>query len=100
MMAGLVGAGLLLALTAPAAEAQEGIRLAGFVQWIASTTMQVMTVSGISVTVDLTQADQSSYQALRNGQQVIVDGVVSTDRRRVVAHEIWRDERGPEVETP
>ena len=78
-------------------EAQERVRLLGTVQWIASTTMQMMTVSGTSVAVDLKQADQSSYQTLRNGETVVVDGVVSADRRGVVARAIWRDEGGSQA---
>ena len=83
---------MLVALAVGPSEAQERVRLFATVQWIASTTMQVMTVSGTSVAIDLTQADQSSYQGLRNGETVVIDGVVSSDRRRVIAREIWRDQ--------
>ena len=92
--AGLLGAVFLLTLAAGAPEAQELVRFFGSVQWIAGTRMQVMTDSGASVAVDLTQADQSSYQALRNGDLIVVDGVLSTDRRRIVARGLWR-ESGP-----
>jgi hypothetical protein len=88
----LLGVALLLGLAAGQPEAQERVRLFGTVQWIASTTMQVMTTSGLSVAVDLTQADQSSYQGVRNGETVVIDGVVSSDRRRVVAREIVRNQ--------
>jgi len=83
---------MLLTVAATMTEAQEPIRIFGSVQWIASSTMVVMTPSGFSVSVDLTQADQSSYHALRTGEYVTVDGVVSADRRRVVAFDIWREE--------
>ncbi len=96
-VAGLLGAALLLGLVVAAPQAQERIRLFGMVQWVGSTTMQVMTAGGTSVAVDLAQADQSSYQALRNGERVVVDGVVSTDRRRVTAHEIYRDQGATEA---
>jgi hypothetical protein len=95
--AGFLGAALLVALAAGPSEAQERVRLFGTVQWIASSTMQMMTVSGASVAIDLTQADQSSYQGLRNGETVVVDGVVSNDRRRVVAREIYRDQGGEQA---
>ena len=91
---GMIGAALLVALAVTAPEAQERIRIFGTVQWIASSTMQVMTPSGTSVAIDLTDADQSSYRVLRYGEPVVIDGVVSSDRRRVVAQEIWRDESG------
>ena len=86
----------LLALV-EVAGAQEGLRLSGWVQWISSTSMQVMTASGTSVAVDLRDVDQSSYRALRYGETVVVDGVVSPDRRRVVAREIWREQWSPEA---
>lgn len=88
---GLLAAVLLLALTPVAPEAQQLLRFFGSVQWIAGTSMQLMTDSGASVAVDLTQADQSDYQALRNGELVVIDGVLSADRRRIIAREIWRD---------
>jgi hypothetical protein len=89
-IAGLVGMVLMLALL-EAAGAQELIRFAGSVQWISGSRMQVMTDSAGSIAVDLAQADQSSYQGLRNGDAILVDGVLSADRRRIVARELWRD---------
>jgi hypothetical protein len=92
----LVSAGLLGFDTA-ALTAQERIRLDGWVQWLGGNTLQVMTGGG-TVAVDLRQADQGSYRGLRTGDRVIVDGVVATDRRSVVAYGIWR---GPTaVEAP
>jgi hypothetical protein len=99
--AAFLGAVLLLALAVVPPEAQELVRIAGTVQWIAGTRMQVMTETGASIAVDLTQADQSSFQPLRNGDAVVVDGVVTADRRRVVAREIWRDSgRGYWIQSP
>jgi hypothetical protein len=99
VVSGVLAAILLLAPSSRL-EAQERIRLYGMVQWVASTTMQLMTVAGTSVAVDLGDADQFSYQALRNGEMVIVDGVVSSDRRRVVAREIYRDPGTGSAEAP
>ena len=82
---------LLLTLGVVAAEAQQWVRFMGSVQWIGGTRMQVMTETGASVAVDLTGADQSSYQGLRGGDWVVVDGYPSSDRRRIVATEVWRD---------
>ena len=93
--------GLVLALAASASEAQTPVRILGAVQWIAGARMQLMTETGASIAIDLTEADQSSYQALRGGEAVIVDGVISSDRRRVVAQEIWRDSgRGYWTQSP
>jgi hypothetical protein len=77
--------------------AQPLVRIEGRVQWIGGTSVQVMT-SGGTVSIDLRQADQASYRALRNGERVIVDGVVASDRRSIMAREIWRD--GDGVESP
>jgi hypothetical protein len=96
-VASVLGVALVLAPSLSSLDAQERIRLYGMVQWIASSTMQVMTASGTSVAVDLGDADQGSYQALRNGEMVIIDGVVSSDRRRVVAREIYRDQGSSEA---
>jgi hypothetical protein len=84
----LICAGLL-ALGAEALEAQERVRVDGFLQWIGSNRMQIMTYGG-SVAVDLKDADQSAYRALREGNRVVVDGVISRDRTRVMAREVWR----------
>ena len=87
--AGLLG--LLLVLTPRALGAQALVRVVGQIQWIAAARMQVMTDPGESIAVDLTEADQSSYRALRSGDWVVVDGVISSDGRRILAQEIWRD---------
>ncbi len=99
--AGFLGTVLLLALVVVAAEAQELIRFVGSIQWVGGTRMQVITDSGASIAIDLTQTDQSSYQALRTGDVVVVDGVLSADRRRIVARELWRDSgRGYWTQSP
>jgi hypothetical protein len=78
----------LLALGVDGLEAQERIRVAGWVQWLSGNSMQVMTPGG-SIAVDLRQASQSSYQALRPGDAVVVDGVVASDRTRVIARDVY-----------
>jgi hypothetical protein len=91
---GLVAAllGVVLLLLAPRAlAAQPLVRVVGQIQWIAAERMQVVTEGGESIAVDLTEADQSSYRGLRNGDWVVIDGVISSDRRRIIAQEIWRD---------
>jgi hypothetical protein len=87
-----------LALGAGRLEAQERVRLSGWVQWMGGSRMQVMTDGG-TVAVDLRDADQGSYQALRTGERVTIDGVVTADRRMVMAQRIWR-ESGFDVQSP
>lgn len=99
--AALLVAWLVLGFSAVASEAQQLVRVLGSVQWISGTRMQIMMDTGASIAVDLTEADQSSYQALRGGEAVVVDGFVSPDRRRFVAVEIWRDSgRGYWTQSP
>jgi hypothetical protein len=68
--------------------AEHYVRVDGWVQWIGGMRMQVSTIAG-TVAIDLRQADQVSYRGLRAGDRIIVDGVVSSDRRTVVARQIW-----------
>jgi len=89
LLALLLGA-MVLVLTPPALEAQPLVRVVGQIQWIAATRMQVMTEGAESIAIDLTEADQSSYRALRNGDWVVIDGIISSDGRRIIAQEIWR----------
>ena len=95
-LGGLVWAGLML-LDPPVIAAQQRVRVDGLVQWVGATNMQVMTGGG-TVAIDLRQADQGSYRGLRTGERVIVDGVVSSDRRAVIAQDIWRG--GDGIESP
>jgi hypothetical protein len=74
---------LAVALPAPA-RSQPPVRLVGMVQWISGTRLLVMTDSGVPVTVDLVETDQSSYRALRTGDRVPVDGAWAPDHRRVL----------------
>ena len=96
---GLLGLALVLVLVSAGApaQAQETVRLSGTVQWIAATTMQLMTISGASVAVDLTDTDQASYHGLHNGDAVVVLAVVAVDRRRVIAREIRREQGGSQA---
>jgi len=91
---------LSLAWAATPASAQ-AVRFVGAVQWIVGEKIQVMTDGGSSIAVDLKEADQSSYRGLRSGDWVLVDGVMASDRRRVIAREIWRDSgRGTWTQSP
>jgi len=97
---GLALLGWLLLVVAAPLHAQEA-RVVGQVQWIAGDRMQVLTADGVSFAIDLGEADQSSYRALRLGDWVVVDGYISSDRRRIVAREIWRDNgRGQWSQSP
>jgi hypothetical protein len=99
LLGGLLLVWLLFGLASPLS-AQDA-RVVGQVQWVAGNRMQVLTEDGTSFAIDLTEADQESYRALRLGDWVVVDGYVSSDRRRIVAREIWRDNgRGQWSQSP
>jgi hypothetical protein len=70
------------------APAQERMAVHGIVQWISGTDMALFADGGISIRVDLRQADQRSYNALRHNDRVLVMGVVSTARDRLVAESV------------
>ena len=91
-LAGLLFAGVVVLDVSPS-EAQERVRVDGWVQWVGGNTLQLMTGGG-TVAIDLRQADQASYRGLRTGERVVVDGTVSRDRRAVVASVIWRIDDG------
>jgi hypothetical protein len=99
-LAGALLGALLLVLTPRVADAQPMVQVVGQIQWIAASRMQVMTEGGVSIAIDLTQAEQSSYQGLRNGDWVVIEGIAS-DGRRIIAREIWHDSgRGYWTQSP
>ena len=74
---------LLAVLVSPiAAPAQGRVRFHGYIQWIAGSKMVLATDYGVSVTLDLTEADQSSYHGLMGGDGVTVVAVVRRPTRR------------------
>lgn len=97
--AALLCAGLL-ALGGGTVEAQELVRVSGWVQWIAGNRMQVAPDGGGTVAIDLRDADQGSYQALRPGDRVVVVGVVARDRSRVMARDVLPGPQGFELQAP
>jgi hypothetical protein len=74
---------------APALAQGQAVRIIGSVQWIAAEKMVVIPDDGgLPIDVDITQVDQSQYEALTEGSPVVVVGVVSPDGRRVIASSI------------
>ena len=67
---------LCLAISPAPGNGQERFQVHGYIQWISGNTMQLQTDSGVSISLDLSQADQGSYQTLTNGNGVTVTGVV------------------------
>jgi hypothetical protein len=68
-------------------------RVHGYVQWIAGEKLMLQADSGGIMAIDLTEADQSAYQALAQGEGITVGGVVkppeSVDDRFVPFLALW-----------
>ena len=78
----MIAAGLLAAPLA--AEAQGLVYYEGRVQWVAGSTLILMTDEGWSIRVDLTRVGQSEYQGLGSRARIIVGGMVSQDGNYLV----------------
>ncbi len=76
---------LLLGSLAPTVDAAPPVRLDGRVQWIAGEKMVLIPDSGrVPVTVDLTRVPVDQYVALKQGDGVVVEGILSNDGRSVM----------------
>jgi hypothetical protein len=51
-------------------------RVHGYVQWIAGDKLMLVVDNGAVIPVDLTEADQSAYQTLTQGEGITVGGVL------------------------
>ena len=106
----LVVAIVVIGATLAPAAAQDHVRVDGTVLWIQGQTLTLATdlpsapgytivgqyllpVPGPrqTVNVDLRQLPQTDYAFMRSGERVSVTGVVSSDRRRLIATSIIRD---------
>jgi hypothetical protein len=65
------------------AEAQSLLIYEGRVQWIAGSTLIVMTDDGWSLRVDLTRVPQSDYAGVGPRDRIIVTGTLSPDGNSV-----------------
>src|SRR5262245_57841324 len=65
----------------------------GYVQWIAGEKLMLTADNGAVIAIDLTEADQSSYRALEQGEGVTVAGLVKSpenaDARFVPYLALW-----------
>ena len=60
----------------------------GMVQWTTGNRVQMMADNGMSVSIDVSRLDQSSYTSLRGGERIRVVGYTSSDRTRVIAESL------------
>jgi len=82
---------LLVVMTSLAsiAVAQDASRIDGRVQWISGVKMLVIPrAGGPSVSADLSRIPLEQYTGLREGDPVRVNGVFSTDGRKLIATEV------------
>ena len=59
-----------------ASDNRRGFWVHGYLQWIAGSKLMLLTDSGANVAIDITEVEQSSYQALEQGEGITVAGVV------------------------
>jgi len=68
-------------------------RVHGYVQWIAGEKLMLLADNGGNMAIDLSEADQSAYQALTQGEGNTVGGVVkppeNVDDRFVPFLALW-----------
>jgi len=72
----VLGLLICLAINPAPSNGQERFRIHGYIQWIAGDALQLQTDGGASISLDLSQVDQGSYQGLANGRGVTVTGVL------------------------
>jgi hypothetical protein len=87
---GALAALLLLGLVC-AAIAQEVRVFHGRVIWVQGTTMAFAPDGGGSFDVDVSNVDQTSYEFLKSGDGVTVEGVVTPDGNKLIATSITPD---------
>src|SRR5262249_47824322 len=81
---------LVLLLAGAAGAEIPAVGVEGKVTWIAADKMVVAPPRGVPVPVDLSGVDLDQYRALREGDRVVVVGVVSPTRDRLLATSVQR----------
>src|SRR5262245_10813908 len=65
----------------------------GYVQWIAGEKLMLTADNGAIIAIDLTEADQSSYRALEQGEGITVAGLIkapeNADARSMPYLALW-----------
>ena len=70
---------------APVTAQGQYVSLDGRVQWIAGDKMMLIPYSGaLPIEIDISRVPLGDYRSLRQGDPVVVTGVVSSDGRRVL----------------
>lgn len=93
----------VLLIVGPLASAGAQARVARFqgrVLWVAGQTMLVALDDGPSVSIDLTGVSQSDYHALSPNEWVVVDAVIFSGSRRVIATSVRRSGTTPYPQAP
>jgi len=77
---------VLFAAGAPVAAQDKIVSVQGRVQWIAAEKMMMIPDNGaLPVEVDIKQVPQDDYRTLKEGDPIVVSGVVSRDGRKLIA---------------
>jgi type 1 fimbria pilin len=90
----------LLGMVAPSTAQEVHVRVDGRVQWIAAQTMMLIPGSGgIPIRVDLGPVPLDEYATVRDGDWVVVSGVISSDGRWLIGESVMAAE-GSEIQAP
>jgi hypothetical protein len=73
------------------AAAQQRVMVIGTVQWTSTNRVQMMTDGGVSVSIDVSQLNQTDYTSVRSGNRLRVTGYVAPDRTRLIADSMEPD---------
>jgi len=77
---------VLFGALAPGAAQDKVVSVQGRVQWIAGEKMMLIPDSGAPpVEIDIKQVPLDNYRTLKEGDPVLVSGVVSRDGRKLIA---------------
>jgi hypothetical protein len=93
----ILGFALTLAALAPSEVSSQFERrqffVHGYVQWIAGEKLMLTADNGAIIAIDLTEADQSSYRALEQGEGISVAGLIkapeNVDARSMPYLALW-----------
>ena len=76
---------VVMGAVAPVTAQGQYVSVDGRVQWIAGNKMMLIPDSGaLPIDIDITRVPLGDYRSLRQGDPVVVSGVVSSDGRRVL----------------
>jgi len=85
---------LVLGLAAGTVAGQQRFVVVGTVQWTSSDHIQLMTDTGVSIDVDVSNVDESSLFGVHGGLRLRIVGVASPDGKHLIPDSVEPGEPG------